>query len=187
MVSAAAPHAFGSVALPLGPNRFSSRWHRVALAGGSPQLVQIIAPARSMDAKGQAQFVNAALNRRIGFRPDHGDRWSTAGETLARAAGDCEDYAIAKMQALKELGVPASDLFVTIGRDNAFRQAHAVLLLRAGGRFWVMDNRSDRLIPDSQFLDFHPIISFRSDGRSWLHGYARGTRQIAQNGRPAAG
>lgn len=187
--AASAPNAFGSTALPLGPNRFSARWQRVASAGRTQQLAQLVSPARLMAAAEQAGFVNAALNRRIRFRPDggRGDHWSTAGETLDRATGDCEDYAIAKMQALKALGVPAGSLFVTIGRDNAVGQAHAVLLLRVGHRFWVMDNRSDRLIPDSQFRDFLPMISFRADGKSWLHGYAQKPLRMAQNGRPTAG
>ena len=168
------PDAFGSVALPLGPNRFSQRWRRAAAGGGPPRLIELIAPARRMDRPGQARFVNAALNRQIAFRSDDGDRWSTASETLSRAAGDCEDYAIAKMQALRALGVPDHDLFLTIGQDLAVRQAHAVLLVRVGGRFWVLDNRHDRLIPDDQSRDFMPTLSLRADGKSWLHGFRRG-------------
>src|SRR5690349_14968492 len=34
------------------------------------------------------------------------DYWSTPAEFIASNAGDCEDYAIAKYFALKELGVP---------------------------------------------------------------------------------
>ena len=168
--SASAPNAFGSVALPLGPNKFSERWHRVASAGGSSRLSEIISPARSLDGTRQARFVNAVLNDRIEFRPEQGDRWATPAETLGSAAGDCEDFAVAKMHALKQLGVPDRDLFLTVGQDTATREAHAVLLLRSGGRFWVMDNRSDRLIPDSQFRDFTPTVSFRADGKSWFHG-----------------
>ena len=133
-----------------------------------------------MGRTGQARFVNAALNRRIEFRPDKGDRWSPAGETLSRSAGDCEDYAIAKMHALRELGVPDRDMFLTLGRDTAVRQAHAVLLVRLAGQYWVMDNRTDRLIPHEQFRDFAPIISLRADGKSWLHGYARSSASKAR-------
>lgn len=170
---ASGPDAFGSVGLPLGPNRFSQRWRRAIAGGGSPRLVEMISPARQMDRPAQATFVNAALNRRISFRPDAGDSWSTASETIGRSAGDCEDYAIAKMQALRALGVPDSDLYLTIGQDLAVRQAHAVLLIRLGGRFWVLDNRHDRLIPDDQYRDFMPTISLRADGKSWLHGFRR--------------
>lgn len=173
VAAASGPNAFGTVTLPAGPNRFSARWKRLASAEGSPDLSELVSPARSLDAASQARFVNATLNHRIAFRPEKGDRWSTPAETLSKAAGDCEDYAVAKMHALKELGVSERDMFVTVGRDTAVRQAHAVLLLRIGGRYWVMDNRSDRLIPDSQFRDFTPMISFRADGKSWLHGFKR--------------
>ena len=171
------PDAFGSVALPLGPNRFTQRWSRAASGGGPPRLIELISPARGMDRSRQARFVNAALNRQISFRADDGDRWSTASETMSRAAGDCEDYAIAKMQALRQLGVPDRDLFLTIGQDLAVRQAHAVLLVRVGGRFWVLDNRHDRLVPDDQYRDFMPTLSLRADGKSWLHGFRRGVRR----------
>jgi predicted transglutaminase-like cysteine proteinase len=177
VASIAGPDAFGSVALPLGPNRYTQRWRRAAAGGGPPRLIELISPARQMNRSGQAHFVNAALNRRIAFRPDAGDRWSTASETIDRAAGDCEDYAIAKMQALRALGVPDGDLFLTIGQDLVARQAHAVLLVRVGGRFWVLDNRHDRLIPDDQYRDFMPTLSLRADGKSWLHGFRRGARR----------
>lgn len=182
-VATAGPDAFGSVALPLGPNRFSQRWRRAA-ADGSPRLIEMISPARRMDRAGQARFVNAALNRRIAFRSDTGDRWSTARETISRSAGDCEDYAIAKMQALRALGVPDNDLFLTIGQDLAVRQAHAVLLVRVGGHFWVLDNRHDRLIPDDQYRDFMPTLSLRADGKGWLHGFRRGASRAGSNGAP---
>lgn len=182
--AAPGPNAFGTVALALGPNRYSARWQRVAKADRSPGIARIVSPALQMGRSGQARFVNAALNRRIEFRPDKGDRWSPASETLSRSAGDCEDYAIAKLHALRALGVPDQDMFLTLGRDNAVRQAHAVLLIRLAGQYWVMDNRTDRLIPHEQFRDFVPIISLRADGKSWLHGYARGGASTARKAGP---
>lgn len=176
-MATAAPNAFGSIALPLGSNQLSDRWNRVAAARNSTRLGELITPARAMTRPSQVKFVNAAVNRSIEFRPDMGDRWSTADETLSRAAGDCEDYVIAKMQALKALGVPEREMFLTVGQDDAARQAHAVLLIRVGDQFWVMDNRSDRLITDSQFRGFKPMISFRADGKSWLHGFKHRLRE----------
>ena len=175
--AAAAPDAFGSVALALGPNRYSERWRRVALDGGPVELGRLVQPARALGPAAKAAFVNAALNRRIRYRFDtdaSGDRWASATETLGKGAGDCEDYVIAKMHALRRLGVPARDLYMTIGQDGAAGAAHAVLLVRAGGGLYVLDNRSDRLIPQSAYRGFHPIISFSAAGKSWLHGYKRG-------------
>lgn len=187
--SAAGPNAFGSIGLPLGETRYSSRWNRVAAAVSAPPLGQLVQPARALPRPAQAQFVNAALNRRISYRFDtdpSGDHWATARETLSRGSGDCEDYVIAKMHALRGLGVPASDLFMTIGNDSAAGAVHAVLLIRAGGRFWVLDNRVERPIPQEQFNDFHPIISFSAAGGSWLHGYPRGQTPAAVKAMSAA-
>jgi len=129
----------------------------------------------------QIRLVNASMNHRIRYRYDtdpSGDTWSTAGETLRRSTGDCEDYVIAKLQALKALGVAERDLFMTIGHDGYAGAVHAVLVVRADGRFLVLDNRTDRLIPEDQFRGFYPMITFGS-GASWLHGYERGKTPAA--------
>lgn len=175
--AAAAPNAFGSAALALGPNRYSERWNRVAFGGETPELGRIVEPARSLAIPAKAAFVNAALNQRIRYRFDtdsNGDRWATARETLGRRSGDCEDYVIAKMHALRRLGITPGDLYMTIGQDSAAGAAHAVLLVRSGRTFYVLDNRTDRLIPETSYRRFYPIISFSAAGRSWLHGYRRG-------------
>lgn len=175
--AAAAPDVFGSRALGLGQTRYSDRWRRVASSGPTAQLIGLVKPARALPAQAKAEFVNLALNRRIRYQFDmhaSGDYWATARETLSRGAGDCEDYVIAKMHALRALGLPAGDLFMTIGQDSAAGAAHAVLLVRAGGRFLVLDNRLDRLIAQEAYRDFYPIISFSAAGKSWLHGYPRG-------------
>lgn len=175
--AAAGPNAFGSVALGLGHTRYSDRWRRVAASGAGAQLPGLVKPARALTAAAKADYVNAMLNRRIRYRFDthaSGDYWATARETLSSGAGDCEDYVIAKMHALRASGVPASDLFMTIGQDSAAGAAHAVLLVRAGGRLLVLDNRIDRPVAQEAYRDFYPIISFSASGKSWLHGYPRG-------------
>lgn len=175
--AAAAPNAFGSVGLALGRNRYSERWQRVALDGGPGELARLVQPARALGPAAKAAFVNAALNRRIRYRFDtdpSGDRWASAAETLGKGSGDCEDYVIAKMHALRRLGVPARDLYMTIGQEGTAGAAHAVLLVRVGGGLFVLDNRSDRLIPESRYRGFYPVISFSAAGGSWLHGYRRG-------------
>jgi predicted transglutaminase-like cysteine proteinase len=52
-------------------------------------------------------FVNNHVNRRIDYLPDGAlDRWQTPAETLARARGDCEDFAITKYFVLRDCGSP---------------------------------------------------------------------------------
>lgn len=174
---ALAPDVFGSRALVVGESRYDARWSRVLKAGARSLVAPIANPARALGPSAQLHYVNAAINGRVRYRFDQGptgDQWATAEETLRRAAGDCEDYAIAKLQALRALGVPADRLFMTIGHDSAAAAVHAVLVAEVQGRFWVLDNRSNRLVPHDQFRGFYPIITLGSRGRAWLHGYPRG-------------
>jgi predicted transglutaminase-like cysteine proteinase len=172
--AASGPDVFGTVALPVRHSRYDARWHRVA---DSPRIAlpDFAQPAQSLSGDQQAQTINAAMNRHVHYRYDFPrDNWATANETMSKLAGDCEDIAIAKMQTLLTLGVPASDLFMSIGSDTAAGAVHAVLMVRLDGRFWVLDNRSDRLIPHEAFNQFHPILTFSGE-RTWLHGYRVGT------------
>lgn len=171
------PNVFGSIGLPLGHTRYSDRWRRVAFSTAPGKLQQLTYPAQSLTGAAKVQFVNAALNRSIRYRFDtdpSGDYWATPRETLAQGAGDCEDFVIAKMHALRGAGVSPNDLFMTIGHDARAGAAHAVLVVRAQGQFWVLDNRTDRPIPQQSYRQFYPIISFSASGRSWLHGYPIG-------------
>ena len=177
-----APHVFGTIALPLKSTRFDDRWQRALHGGAVPgQLTSLVGAARRAPQIEQLRLVNASLNARIRYRHDiqpSGDHWSTAGETLSQSAGDCEDYVIAKFQALKAVGVPERDLFMTIGHDGFAGAVHAVLIVRAGGQFLVLDNRTNQLIPDRQYRGFYPMITFGARS-SWLHGYERGKTPAA--------
>jgi predicted transglutaminase-like cysteine proteinase len=168
------PNVFGTVALPVRSSRYDIRWRRVASFAGAFHPA-FLPNGSSRSRADQAQLVNTAMNRNVRYRFDFPrDQWATASETMASMTGDCEDIAIAKMQALLTLGVPSSDLFMSIGSDTAAGAVHAVLLVRVDGRFLVLDNRSDRLIPDEAFAQFHPILTFSGE-RTWLHGYRVGT------------
>lgn len=179
---AGAPHVFGTIALPLKTTRFDDRWRRVLHSGAvAGQLTSLVRMARQAPQIEQLRLVNASLNERIRYRYDtgpSGDHWSTAAETLSQSAGDCEDYVIAKLQALKALGVPERDLFMTIGHDGVANAVHAVLVARARGQFFVLDNRTNQLIPHNQYRGFYPIMTFGSGSR-WLHGYQRGKTPAA--------
>lgn len=192
--TSAVPNVFGSVALPVAHSRYSARWARVVRGTHPPSLKMIVGAALNQERMKQASFVNAAFNRRLSYRFDAhptGDYWAPVAETLAKSSGDCEDFVIAKMQALRSLGVPTDDLYMTIGTDAAVGAVHAVLLVRSGSSFWVLDNRSDQPVLQENYRDFHPILTF-SGAHTWLHGYRRGTtppavrmfaaRRIAQLG-----
>ena len=93
----------------------------------------------------------------------------SARETLAHGAGDQEDRAILKMQALRTLGFSGRDLYLTIGKETIGGPPITVLLVRLNDRYFVLDDWSGPPIPAERRKDFVPMLSFASGG-SWVHG-----------------
>lgn len=172
-----APAAFGTVPLAVNRTSYDARWSRVMNSGIGANAIS--ERASHLGGMQRLQSVNTSTNQAIAYREDRAngsanDYWTNAGQTLVRGSGDCEDYAIAKMQLLMNAGVPATDIFMVIGNDLVLGSAHAMLLVRQGGRFWVLDSLSDGILPSESYTDFRPIISFGVRG-AWIHGYAVGT------------
>ena len=99
--------------------------------------------------KALVEAVNRYVNRRVRFTDDEqqfgrSDVWEAANETLRSGRGDCEDYAIAKLQMLRRAGLADRNLYLVIVKDLVRRADHAVLVVRAAGRMLVLDNGTDR-------------------------------------------
>lgn len=98
------------------------------------------------------------------------DYWATPFEFMGTAAGDCEDYAIAKYFSLRRLGVPDEKLRIVYvkyrKRNSGFEQAHMVLTYhhKHGSTPIVLDNINKRLKLATKRKDLKPIYSFNADG-----------------------
>lgn len=163
-----------SARLPLRRTNFDAQWNSVRRSGLSPRVVSSLA-GTGKPGKATLAVVNAWSNARIRYKDDRdlygkADYWATASATLRRGAGDCEDIAIVKMQALAALGVPRSDMYLTIARDTIRNADHALLVVKLDGRHWLLDNATDTLLDASESYDYRPIMSFSTSGK-WLHGY----------------
>jgi predicted transglutaminase-like cysteine proteinase len=182
----AAPDIFGTVALAIGHTALDAKWQHVSsqhLPAQGPWQA-IVDAARSMDRKAQIAFINHWVNTRIQYRDDAAskDQWATAAQALRRGRGDCEDYAVAKLQMLTAAGVPGKDLFFVIVRDLVRRADHAVLGVRVDGRVVILDDMTDRILPSGEISDYRPVLTFSSAGH-WTHGYRRlPTVQLASIG-----
>ena len=168
-----APHLFGTTAIPIRAKRLSGEWARARRdASWHPALQKLVAPARHLHREAQIDFVQKAVHRRIRWRSDatewgvH-DYWASAVQTLERGVGDMEDRAIVKMQALKLLGFPARDLYLTLGRDKVGGPM-AVLIARTGMRLYVLDDLGGRPVPTERREGFTPQLSFGKDS-TWAH------------------
>lgn len=117
--------------------------------------------------------VNSYFNQRIRWAEDselwqQEDYWATLLETLAKGAGDCEDFAIAKYVSLLLAGVQESKLRLTYVRlqepGSAPPIAHMVLAYypEPAAEPLILDNLDSTIRPASQRPDLTPVYSFNA-------------------------
>jgi predicted transglutaminase-like cysteine proteinase len=133
------------------------------------QLLAIVDSARARDGRGRLGEINRAIN--LAIRPmsdlaQYGeiDVWSSPLVTLAHGAGDCEDYAIAKLVALRLAGVAAGDLRIVIMRDVIRGEDHAVAAARLDGHWLMLDNRRMAMVEDAQLRNYRPTFVIDQTG-----------------------
>src|SRR5678815_3644075 len=134
-----------SLTIPVKPERYLDGWERARRDDSAdPRMQALIAPARGLSRDQQISYVQGAVFQRIHWRSDatewgYHDYWASAAETLQHGYGDEEDRAIVKMQALRALGFPTRDLYLTMGRDKVDGPI-TVLIVRLGERYYVLDD-----------------------------------------------
>jgi predicted transglutaminase-like cysteine proteinase len=177
------------VALKAGVTFYDARFRRVAATDNKDPLVTSLAMAAAgLDPVAKLQTVQHEVNQRVRWMHDLdnmgvADFWANAGETLRRGTGDSEDIAIAKMQVLKAAGFSPKDLYISIGKHNV-RGAHVVLLARAAGSFYVLDDTLQNIATPAQHARFTPVMTL-GQGASWIHGKRVGASRVASVGTSA--
>jgi predicted transglutaminase-like cysteine proteinase len=169
------PDVFGSVALRVGHTPLDARWHSVEYSSVSGTAAAFATALRGKGAVERLEAVNWYVNKRVRFVDDQvrwgrADVWSAANETLSAGKGDCEDFAIAKLAMLRRAGIADRDLYLVVLRDLVRRADHAVLVVRAGGHMYVLDNGTDELLDSESVHDYRPILTFASNA-TFTHGY----------------
>ena len=127
------------------------------------QLLAIVDVARAHDGRARLGQINRAIN--LAIRPmsdmaQYGqiDVWSSPLVTLAHAAGDCEDYAIAKYVALRLAGIAAEDLRLVVLHDIVRGEDHAVAAARLDGHWLMLDNNHMAMVEDSDVRNYRPLF-----------------------------
>ena len=127
------------------------------------RFLAIVDQGRAQTGRARIGIINRAINLAIRPMSDLAqwgviDRWSAPLVTLTTGLGDCEDYAIAKYVALKEVGMAAEDVKLIIVRDLAVGGEHAVVAVRFDGHWIILDNRWLILVEDSQIRQMVPLF-----------------------------
>jgi len=123
------------------------------------------------DLHEQIDMVNQAMNRhpyvttmQNWHRPMY---WETAFEFL-RYGGQCQDYAIAKYELLRQAGVPASAMRMVVLRDTAIARDHAVLVVYVEGEPLVLDILNPAIVPADTSVPYRPYYSINEEAW-WYH------------------
>ena len=137
-------------------------------------LGKAIENANGLAFRQKISGINRTVNRIVRYQPDaenYGskDYWATPDEILARGKGDCEDYAILKMAALKAAGLPSEAMSIVVLRDVRRNLYHAVLAITTSQGHFILDNLSDEVKLDRALPSYQALFSVSAD-RSWIHG-----------------
>ncbi|MCB9772630.1 MAG: tetratricopeptide repeat protein [Candidatus Omnitrophica bacterium] len=82
------------------------------------------------------------------------DNWQAPHETLAKKAGDCEDYAILAQALLSEIGIPSQIIMVVYGKGYKGK-AHALCVFKRNGAYEYL---SGSYLHKTKALSFEGIM-----------------------------
>lgn len=133
------------------------------------RYISLVDSTRKLPIAVRIAAVNRVVNETIQYVSDYAqhrtaDRWSPPLATLASGRGDCEDYALLKYSLLIESGIAPANLRLLLVRDLQVRQDHAVLAVKAEGRWLVLDNRTARPLDIAEVRHFMPLFAIDHDG-----------------------
>jgi len=169
----------GTMSVSIKHTPFDRDWAAVNGKQGSRRMQRTLASTgarRSGELAAQVEAINRWVNRTIEFGEDRdvygqADYWAPASETFRRGVGDCEDFAIAKMELLSALGISREKMRLVVARDLVRNADHAVLIVTLTDGAVMLDNMTDRLLDARLPNDYRPIMSFSLNSK-WVHGYA---------------
>lgn len=138
----------------------------------------LVSAARAMDFNQRIAFINVEVNQRVAYMADPesapgGDVWSTPCETLARGAGDCEDFAITKFFLLLASDSPQDGVRLLYARHSRLDRSadpvpHMVVVAqRPLVDSLVMDCINPLLVALSRRDDLQPAFSFINQSTVW--------------------
>ena len=127
------------------------------------RFLSIVELGRQRHGRARLGWINRAVNLAIRPMSDwaqygYADFWASPLQTLTSRAGDCEDYAIIKYVALRQLGIAIDNLRLLIVRDNARQTEHAIVAVRYEQQWLILDNRTFTMLNAEQSRHYYPLF-----------------------------
>ncbi len=136
--------------------------------------LSLIKSGKGKSTAQKLKLVNDFFNQ-FQFRSDQkfigqADYWMTPLEFIAKGAGDCEDFSIAKYFTLIAMGIPQEKLRITYVKALKLNQAHMILAYykEPSSDPLVLDNLMAKIKKASLRKDLTPVYSFNTNGL-WLN------------------
>ena len=138
-------------------------------------LLNLLAEGAGRTGRARVGLINRAVDLAITPATDEAqwgveDHWSSPFETLQTHRGDCEDYAIVKYVALRQAGLPTSDVKIVILLNEFPKDYHAVVATRVNGEWLILDNRQLILVRDTDVIRATPKFQLDEYG---VHRFVR--------------
>ena len=138
---------------------------------GATSWQRIMKQAKGKERMEQLRMINSFFNK-WPYRLDQdaygvSDWWATPQEFL-KISGDCEDYAIIKYFALRELGFSQDELRIVVVKDRIRGIGHAVLAVFTHGDAYILNNISDAIFTHGKYRHYVPQYSLNEEHR-WSH------------------
>ena len=93
------------------------------------------------------------------------DYWATPEEFYTHG-GDCEDYAIAKYDALLRLGQSDKDMFIVVAKNKKTKLMHTLLQVKLRGKQYLLDNTDNILHPLNYLKRFD--VQYKINRVGWI-------------------
>jgi predicted transglutaminase-like cysteine proteinase len=93
--------------------------------------------------------------------------WASPTDFMTHS-GDCEDYAIAKYFALRQLGFDKDELRIVVLYDRIRNVGHAVLAVYVGNDILILDSLSNFITTHTRYRHYIPQYSMNETTR-WAH------------------
>ena len=106
--------------------------------------------------------VYTLAHRYVVYKEERDDVWYTAGETISRGYGDCDDYANLYITSATLLGYDANRLWLVAGyfHGRYGKIGHAIAVVDGiNGDQWILDNLYRRVVAEDQHKLFKPVYS----------------------------
>ena len=122
------------------------------------QFVALVEEGMQYESRARIAHINRAANLAIRPQIKPTRAWTSPLATLAVGTGDCKQFAVLKYAALLEAGFTADQLRIVIVEDKARQATHAVVAVRDGTQWLVLNNRNSALVDFDEFVERYALL-----------------------------